>query len=326
MKTLSNQNGVALITSILILALLTGIGIMAMQTSITEVRISTNHLIHNMNFYAAESGIAMGPIDAKDTQLDDTWDGTWPIEGYGDLSNKCSYDYTVSKLADTENLLPDIKVVSKGTHPRGGLVSIEARFTYAPAFIVPDVPLWVGGDLVSKTQSNVDNGGYVEDGISYDIMVVQDHAGYSGSGKIAPNAKEVWINERMLALAHDNFDPLTRTYGSPEDMRLVIADPDEDGNVAIGNQTGYGLLYVKGNLTINGDFNWHGLIYVEGNLNTYNGAGFNDCTDRADSVWGSMIVKGNANMQNGDICYDRGNLNILFETLSRYRMTSWRQL
>lgn len=326
MKYLRNQDGMAIVVAIMFLALATLIGGIMMRTSLTEVQIATNHLIYNMNFYAAEAGTAMGPLDAKDTQLAYDWDGVWPIEGNGALSNKCSYTYTVTKGDDVDGLLPNIIVYSEGTHPRGGIVPIEARFKYVPAFIIPEVPLWVGENLTSHKQSNVDNGGYAEDGITYDIMVVGDSAGYVGDGNIAPTAYEIWLDDRLLLLPHETFDPLVRDYGGPEDMRLVIAEPDDDGNVSVGNQTGYGLLYVKGNLTVNGDFNWHGLVYVEGDLNTYNGGGSNDCTYRDDSVWGSIIVRGSAFMQNGDVCYDENDLTSLLNTLSRYRMTSWRQL
>lgn len=57
MKTLKNQKGAALITAMVILALLTIIGMAATNTSMLETMISATERTHSEAFYAAEAGV-----------------------------------------------------------------------------------------------------------------------------------------------------------------------------------------------------------------------------------------------------------------------------
>ena len=51
----NNQNGIAIVIVIMVLALITAAGLMATRTSTTELQISTNDQIHKISFYAAEA-------------------------------------------------------------------------------------------------------------------------------------------------------------------------------------------------------------------------------------------------------------------------------
>ncbi|MEK7330257.1 MAG: hypothetical protein AAB113_05590 [Candidatus Eisenbacteria bacterium] len=62
---------------------------------------------------------------------------------------------------------------------------------------------------------------------------------------------------------------------------------DQSGSFAYQGGDGEGLLYVDGDLTVNGNFNFRGLIYIEGNLKI-NGTCW---------ILGGMIVKGKARIK-----------------------------
>ena len=51
----NNQNGMAIIIVMMVLALITAAGVMATRTSTTEMQISTSDKIHKISFYAAEA-------------------------------------------------------------------------------------------------------------------------------------------------------------------------------------------------------------------------------------------------------------------------------
>jgi hypothetical protein len=51
----NNQNGIATVIVIMVLALMTALGLMVTRTSTTEMQISTSDKIHKISFYAAEA-------------------------------------------------------------------------------------------------------------------------------------------------------------------------------------------------------------------------------------------------------------------------------
>ncbi len=57
MATLHNEKGAALITALVVLALLTVIGMAATNTSMLETMISATEKTHTEAFYAAEAGV-----------------------------------------------------------------------------------------------------------------------------------------------------------------------------------------------------------------------------------------------------------------------------
>jgi len=73
----NNQQGSVIIMAVIILALLSIIGIAATNTSSTEVKISTNGLLHNMAFYTADSGIAAGRATLNNLKMADR--GSWDV-------------------------------------------------------------------------------------------------------------------------------------------------------------------------------------------------------------------------------------------------------
>jgi hypothetical protein len=58
MQSLNNQNGMAIVTVLLVLALVTLAGVMASRTTSTELQIATSDQLHRISFYAAEAAQA----------------------------------------------------------------------------------------------------------------------------------------------------------------------------------------------------------------------------------------------------------------------------
>ncbi|MBW2706641.1 MAG: pilus assembly PilX N-terminal domain-containing protein [Deltaproteobacteria bacterium] len=73
----NNQQGSVIIMAVMILALLSIIGIAATNTSTTEMKITTNGLLHNMAFYTADSGIAAGRAALSNLKMADR--GSWDV-------------------------------------------------------------------------------------------------------------------------------------------------------------------------------------------------------------------------------------------------------
>jgi len=63
------------------------------------------------------------------------------------------------------------------------------------------------------------------------------------------------------------------TYGSSSNYVTVYSDASlqADGELRLNNVTGYGILLVKGDLQMAGNFNWNGLIFVTGVITTSGG-------------------------------------------------------
>jgi len=58
MQSLNNQNGIAIITVLMVLALITLAGVMVSRTTTTELQIATSDQLHKISFYAAEAAQA----------------------------------------------------------------------------------------------------------------------------------------------------------------------------------------------------------------------------------------------------------------------------
>ena len=73
---IKNQQGSVIVVAMIILVSLTIIGISATNMSTTEVQVSTNALLHNIAFYAADSGIETGRAALNIIKIGDaaSWD------------------------------------------------------------------------------------------------------------------------------------------------------------------------------------------------------------------------------------------------------------
>ncbi len=80
---------------------------------------------------------------------------------------------------------------------------------------------------------------------------------------------------RPTATSTITADQNGATYGSSTNYVTVYSDTDSPPNtqgLKLQNVTGYGILLVKGDLTLGGGFNWNGIIYATGSV-TLNGGG-----------------------------------------------------
>jgi Tfp pilus assembly protein PilX len=73
LKAINNEKGVALLSALMIMALLTVLGLSASNTSTTELKIAGNEKTSAMAFYAAEAGVNFAIATLKENPT--TWDG-----------------------------------------------------------------------------------------------------------------------------------------------------------------------------------------------------------------------------------------------------------
>ena len=369
---INNERGsVVIITAVLILALLTIIGISSMKTSITEQQISTNHLIYNMNFYAAESGAPHGSLWLKTLDLKDDTDTAsfGPLDAsdepeWFELSNKTRYTWKVQhqvnadgdilyygddgkyesgvKVSDVKDHLWEVNTTTgipleiidaEGTHPRGGLARIRTTWIFTPAFEMPAAALWVdssvdgngvSGSIIGEHQTgsscpdvpdimyDVEGGTIEYNGDMGDSPLIEKSTGMYPMPLIGARLRKI---ADITITGSNNIDE-SAVITSESDPGVVVFDGDSKAT----NLTGYGILYVDGNLELAGSLDWHGVILVSGNI-TLSGGG-------TKTIYGAIVGMGNAIAINGsvDIQYDCELLTDLFDKFSGYRMTSWRQM
>ena len=141
---MKNENGIALVVAMVMLLLLTMIGIMALNTSSTELRIVGNYRNTEVAFFAAEGGVAFGqtsPTIYNALQLAPpvpvtSWSGSTAVNIY-------SADVSVVWVA-TSNIVPAkiaavtdpdaVKVINHfvgtitGHGPNNSTVILESEF------------------------------------------------------------------------------------------------------------------------------------------------------------------------------------------------------
>ena len=394
-----NEKGVALITALMVLCLLTLTGVMAMKWSITETHLATNTTLHEMEFYAAESGAIHGSIWllSQDLKDDDSTDTFGPDEEFGfsevydDInekwvpSNGSLYTWEVKHQQNAGGIMyygdvdgdhlweinnsagyPIEIINSVGTHPRGGVVRIETRWQYQPAFEIPAAALWVHSSVSASGSSGSIVGEGPSDPIysdpkypselydpSYscdpvpDIMFEQykligqdadgndvysavpdiDYDGNTGSTKSEDYVKSTGLYPLSLMLP-----------GLRKSARYIITQDDLSGKTLPDSyDTNDCVLFVDGSMDVN-NITGSGILVVDGDLEM-----------SGDFVWeGVVLVNGDLKFSGGgnkyvrgavvalgdairldggiDIAYDCNVLNHLQLEYSRYRMISWRQM
>ena len=362
MKTLNNENGFAIVTAVLILAILTLLGVASLQVSNTELKIATNHQIYHMNFYAAESGIALGPLWAKVNYPESEWDDIDYVGNYGDTqSNGTAYDFDVypqTKVDSSdgfEKVLrygdedgdylneinyttgpPLIKVISEGTHVgRGGLVRIEGTYRYSPIFMMPDAALrvhsnvngnGVSGSIIGEHPAGSSCGDFAD--IMYDV-----------AGGTIEYGGDLGDTSRIEASGGMYPIPLLRDLLLRRATMEIVGSNNID-EVAIESGTSAsdpGIVFISGDAKAT-NLVGHGILFVDGNIELAGSLGWTgiiivngDITfsgGGTKTITGAVIGGGDAVALNGsvDIQYDCDVLQSLHDNFSGYRMTSWRQL
>jgi len=374
---INNERGSIIVIAVLILALLSIIGVSALKTSITEQQISTNHLIYQMNFYAAESGAPHGILWLNTFNLENDGEKDWFMsdedgnitsvveeQEWFSLSNGTSYTWKVQhqvnadgdilyygddgkyesgvKVSDVKDHLWEVNTTTgipleiidaEGTHPRGGLARIRTTWIFTPAFEMPAAALWVdssvdgngvSGSIIGEHQTgsscpdvpdimyDVEGGTIEYNGDMGDSPLIEKSTGMYPMPLIGARLRKI---ADITITGSNNIDE-SAVITSESDPGVVVFDGDSKAT----NLTGYGILYVDGNLELAGSLDWHGVILVSGNI-TLSGGG-------TKTIYGAIVGMGNAIAINGsvDIQYDCELLTDLFDKYASYRMTSWRQM
>ncbi len=351
-----NENGYVIVMALLILAILTIIGTSALQISITEQKISTNFLIHEMNFYAAESGVNIAPLWVS-VHLDesdyDNVDYLGTFEGDIGTNNFYSVEVEHQVGVDTDGVvkvlrygdedgdylneinfttgMPLEKATSYGTHKgRGGKSAIEVRFIHEPLFMMPNAALrvnssvngnGVAGSIIGENQAGSDCGDVAD--IMYDIAGgTIDYDGDMGDTPVVEQSTGMYPFPLIEPIINKNA---THHIIGSNNMTIPASSQESPaiihitGDGKMSNITGYGILLITGKLDLSGNLDWHGII-IAGDDIVLSGGG-------TKTVYGAVIGMGEAIAINGsvDIQYDCDVLSEL-HGMSRYRRLSWRQI
>jgi Tfp pilus assembly protein PilX len=113
MQSLNNQNGMAIVTVLLVLALVTLAGVMASRTTSTELQIATSDQLHRISFYAAEAAQAY-------------------VIRNPDLYGSANID-----TADPVNFPNDAVPSAKQALDAGSIQSFNGEVVYADPMVVP---------------------------------------------------------------------------------------------------------------------------------------------------------------------------------------------
>lgn len=111
----NNQNGMAIVTVLMVLALITIAGLMASRTSSTEVQISTSDQMYKISFYAAEAARAYVMYNA------DLY-GSQNIDSDDPLNFPNDADHSAEQLLDAgsnQSYNGQVEYVEPSSPPRG---------------------------------------------------------------------------------------------------------------------------------------------------------------------------------------------------------------
>ena len=358
-KILKNEEGSVIVMAIMILAVLTLIGVASIRTSNTERQISTNHGISLITFYAAESAAPHGKLWLLGLDLENDTDTAsfGPLNEsdepeWFNLSNGSSYTWLVKHEVDADgNILyygdPDndylwevnttsgmpLEIIdAAGTHARGGKARIISTWQFQPSFAGPQAALF-GHKLIEKNggsgsiegSDHSDAGNNVADiatdGVDLAAIDVKDMV-LDDDGNVdvktgqpiypVPLFRDILL-ERATEEVTGEIDRDDFFEG------IMFAHPDADGNIDSQKLNGKGILFVDGNLDVNGGLGWEGIVIVYGEIRVNGGGGLT--TDGAVAAWGDVILNGSVSIK-----YDSKKISDIFDKYSTYRMTSWKQL
>ena len=185
---------------------------------------------------------------------------------------------------------------------------------------VPDPPimaaLYTTGDVTTNGTVIIDGSDKCNQSVAVPPIYALDTAGIdlNGNTVLTPPGETGSLDYDIQALVqmYRGMADVTLTsnqngvdFGSPGNYVTVYSDQ----SLSISNGTGYGLLLVEGNLTINGGVDWNGLILVTGTM-TLNGGGGPNTVNIMGAVMGQGItnINGNVNITY-DSCEVRNALN-----------------
>ena len=288
---MNHERGIALILALLFLSFLSILGGALLATSTIDVWISDNYKTAVQNLYLAEAGIeeareAVRASTSTPTQLLAAAAGT-------NQSLSISRDLDALLASDDQPLIPAAASMRTGGQP---LSDNSGR-------VIGHYHVWLRNDYADGMATFTDTNqvltllSFGRIGSARKVIEVTIKktsfpplpAALTLDGPVAvfnpfnpapdttnmdtdmdPMLKTVDGLERIAASitanASDVYNPAfgsaeaIRDYGGPGDYRIAVVN----GDVELGPGAGYGMLIVRGNTTVAGNFTWNGLILVLG--------------------------------------------------------------
>jgi len=254
---------------------------------------------------------------------------------YGDTNGNFSWEVNTTTGVPLETIDAD------GTHLRGGIARVRTTWIYQPAFPLPQSALYAtelveknggSGAIWGEDQSGSGCSGVADiavdgapftsiDGKTVDTVDVKDIVLDGGDGDSITYGSAAYpvpvIRDVLLKMATLELTGIVPDTDGFEGVLFV--HPDIDGNIDSQKLNGKGILFVDGDLEVNGGIGWEGMIIVNGDILVNGGGGLT--VDGAVAAWGNVLLNGSVSIK-----YDCEKIADMFDKYSKYRMTSWRQM
>jgi len=167
---LKNQQGNITVIALIILTLLTVIGIASTNMSRTEVQVSTNAMLHNIAFYAADSGIEAGRAALNTIKVADAanWDNllqanefTWKGENVDTLDEVLDAEggRTVGQATFTLVLVDNDDLDGNDQIDSDDTVLLTSTATYRNATVTIETIVRGGGEAYAQEHYNAGSSG-----------------------------------------------------------------------------------------------------------------------------------------------------------------------
>ena len=293
---LGNERGVVLVTALMVMALLTVMGISAMNTSDTELKITGNQWVASQSFYLAEAGIqhAVGVFKK---------DGLATLNTPNLLTNKAlgSGTYSVTVLDQSSPSEERFLLTSTGT--ASGLdKKIEAVFSRAK--VIPPSPDGAFGVYGNKPNLSLPKNKKPIDGRDWDIPTNFNCSGNACAGTVTGGAPKPglyvsdttfvdpgqgitgtpavkkgggltasdWNTLAQVLIPTANKNPASNNLGTRDNPTVTYIDNATKFN---GSAEGAGILIIAsaGDLKFGGNFHYEGIVIVldSGGLDAFTG-------------------------------------------------------
>ena len=307
-KQLDNERGVVLVTALMVMALLTVVGISAMNSSDTELKITGNQRVATQAFYLAEAGIQHAAGVFRTSDVATLMNTNLANQAMGGGTYSVGVPNNLTNASRERVVLTSTGTV--GTTTR----KIEAIFERPRHSFDPDGAFGVYGDKPNLTLPNKKK---PIDGRDWDIPNNFNCSGAGCAGTVTAGAPKpgLYVSDTTLTGPNQGIEgspPVMKGGGAQtaEDWKAMAAQliplankNPEAGNLGTrdnptisyidkgmtfnGNGDGAGILIVEktGNLKFKGTFHYEGIIIVLDN-------GGIDSFGSTSDLFGAVIMVG----------------------------------
>jgi hypothetical protein len=266
---MKSDRGIVLILALLVLSFLTAIGCALLATAAIDVWISDSYKSSTQNLYLAEAAIDQARESIRTSSTTPTQ--LLAVAAGADGQLQTSTDLATLLASDDQPLLPRTSSLRSSGQP---LVDSSGR-------TIGHFYVWLRNDSVDGISNTTDTNdvlrllsiGQVGSTKKVIEVVVQKGKFPALPGtdvQTDPRLTTVSGLESLVASiaknANDVFTPphggaqTITNYGNTADYRVGVIN----GDVTLGPGTGYGILLVRGTVTVAGSFTWNGLLLIIG--------------------------------------------------------------